>query len=66
MRKCANISPFMRRPLVIYSMTLQLLHSEFSYKRGKFDFLFYQCRQSGGRGEGVGTFQNPDGRARRR
>jgi hypothetical protein len=24
-------------------MTLQLLHSEFSYRRGKFDFLFYQC-----------------------
>jgi hypothetical protein len=24
-------------------MTLQLLHSEFPYKWGKFDFLFYQC-----------------------
>jgi hypothetical protein len=24
-------------------MTLQLLHSEFPFKRGKFDFLFYQC-----------------------
>jgi hypothetical protein len=24
-------------------MTLQLLHSEFTYIRGKFDFLFYQC-----------------------
>jgi hypothetical protein len=24
-------------------MTLQLLHSEFPYKLGKFDFLFYQC-----------------------
>jgi hypothetical protein len=24
-------------------MTLQLLHSEFPYIRGKFDFLFYQC-----------------------
>jgi hypothetical protein len=23
-------------------MTLQLLHSEFPYRRGKFDFLFYQ------------------------
>ena len=24
-------------------MTLQLLHSEFPYIRGKFDYLFYQC-----------------------
>jgi hypothetical protein len=24
-------------------MTLQLLHSEFPYILGKFDFLFYQC-----------------------
>ncbi len=24
-------------------MTLQLLHSEFPYISGKFDFLFYQC-----------------------
>jgi hypothetical protein len=24
-------------------MTLNLLHSEFPYIRGKFDFLFYQC-----------------------
>jgi hypothetical protein len=24
-------------------MTLQLLHSEFPYIRGKFDFLSYQC-----------------------
>ncbi len=24
-------------------MTLQLLHSEFPYVSGKFDFLFYQC-----------------------
>jgi hypothetical protein len=32
MRKCANIFPYMRRPLDIYSyMTLQLLHSEFPY-----------------------------------
>ncbi len=34
-------------------MILQLLHSEFSYIRGKFDFLFYQCtvqwNPSGGR-----------------
>jgi hypothetical protein len=26
-------------------MTLQLLHSEFPYLLGKFDFLFYQCRK---------------------
>jgi hypothetical protein len=24
-------------------MTLKLLHSEFPYIEGKFDFLFYQC-----------------------
>ncbi len=44
MRKCANISPYMRMPLVIYciDMTLQLVHSEFPYIWGKFDFLFYQ------------------------
>jgi hypothetical protein len=29
-------------------MTLQLIPSEFPYIRGKFDFLFYQCRRSGG------------------
>jgi hypothetical protein len=29
LRKCANISSYMRRPLVIYDMTLQLLHSSF-------------------------------------
>jgi hypothetical protein len=27
-------------------MTLQLLHSEFPYIEGKFDFLFYQCSSS--------------------
>jgi hypothetical protein len=27
-------------------MTLQLIHSEFSYIWGKFDFLFYQCKLS--------------------
>ncbi len=43
MRKDANISPYIRRPLVILQMTLQLLHSEFTYTWGKFDFLFYQC-----------------------
>ncbi len=28
-------------------MTLQLLHSDFPYKWGKFDFLFYQCTSQG-------------------
>ncbi len=41
-----NISAF---PHILESpssyMTLQLLHSEFSYKWGKFDLLFYQCRK---------------------
>ncbi len=32
----------MRRPLVIHDFAL--LHSEFPYIWGKFDFLFYQCR----------------------
>jgi hypothetical protein len=32
---------FMRRPLVINNMSLQLLHYEFPYI-GKFDF-FFQC-----------------------
>ncbi len=32
---------YFRRPLVILYITLQLLHSEFSYIGGKFDFLFY-------------------------
>jgi hypothetical protein len=27
-----------------HNMTLQLLHSEFPYIWGKFDFLFYQCK----------------------
>jgi hypothetical protein len=30
-------------------MTLQLLHSEFPYIWGKFDFLFYQCNSIGKR-----------------
>ncbi len=29
-------------------MTLQLLHSEFPYIWGKFDFLFYQCEHRNG------------------
>jgi hypothetical protein len=37
-RKCPNISPYMRRPLVIYDF--ELLHSEFSNALGRFDFLF--------------------------
>ncbi len=41
MRKCANISPYMRRPLVIYEFAPD--PSEFPYIRGKFSFLFYQC-----------------------
>ncbi len=40
--ECENISPYMRRPLVIYDFALQLLHLEFSHIWGKFDFLFYQ------------------------
>ncbi len=40
MRKCANISSYMRRPLVIYDFAL---HSEW-----KIWFLFYQCSQPGG------------------
>jgi hypothetical protein len=39
MRKCANISPYMRRPLYDFASA----PSEFPYIRGKFDFLFYQC-----------------------
>jgi hypothetical protein len=38
-------------------MTLQRLHSEFPYIRGKFEFLFYQCtvpgQRVGGGGGGV-------------
>jgi hypothetical protein len=30
MRKCANICPYMRRPLVIYDFAT-ILHSEFPY-----------------------------------
>ncbi len=43
-RKCANISPYMRRPFCQSFMTLQLLHSEFPYILGKFYFRFYQCK----------------------
>ncbi len=40
MRKYFPIQ-YMRRPFSY--ITLQLLHSEFPYTLGKFDFLFYQC-----------------------
>jgi hypothetical protein len=46
-RKCANFSPYMRRPLVIYDFTPD--PSEFPYIRGKFYFIFYQCRVGAGR-----------------
>jgi hypothetical protein len=42
MRKCANISPYMRRPLVIYDFATD--------PQGQFSYLFYQCtegRESG-------------------
>jgi hypothetical protein len=41
MRKCANISPDMRRPLVIYDFEIASFY--FPYIWRKFDFLFYQC-----------------------
>ncbi len=36
MRKCANISPYMRRPLVKYDFSIA------PFWRGKFHFLFHQ------------------------
>ncbi len=42
-RKCANIYPYEEAVGHTY-MTLQLLHSEFSYIWGKLDFLFYHCK----------------------
>ncbi len=41
MGKYLRISSYIRKPFLIY--TLQLLHSEFPYKWGKFDCLFFQC-----------------------
>ncbi len=41
MMKCANISPYMRRPLVIYDFTPN--PSEFPYLWRKILFSFYQC-----------------------
>jgi hypothetical protein len=38
MRKWGNISPYIRRPLVIYDFATA------PYIWGNFDFLFYQCR----------------------
>jgi hypothetical protein len=43
MGKYLRISSYIRSPSLC--MTLQLLHSKFSYIRGKFDFLFYQCSE---------------------
>ncbi len=50
MRKGFLLYEEMRKYFPIYEeavshMTLQLLHSEFPYIWGKFDFLFYQCGQ---------------------
>jgi hypothetical protein len=50
MRKCFLIYEEMRKYFPIYEeavsyIWLQLLHSEFPYIWGKFDFLFYQCRK---------------------
>jgi hypothetical protein len=51
MGKKWRMSSYIRRPFHIYSMTLQLLYSEFPYIGGKLDFLFlsvqlYACRHS--------------------
>ncbi len=43
MRKCENISPYMRRPLVIYDFATAPLWISLYSIWGKFDFLFYQC-----------------------
>ncbi len=40
MVKYLRISSYIRKPFIIYSMTLQLLHFEFPYIRGKFDFFY--------------------------
>ncbi len=41
MGKYLRISSYIRKPFA----TLQLLHSEFPYRWGKFYFLFYQCKR---------------------
>jgi hypothetical protein len=43
MGKYLRISSYIRKPFLILYMTLQLIHSEFPYIWGTFDFLFYQC-----------------------
>jgi hypothetical protein len=47
MRKCGNISQYMRRPSVIYDFAPD--PAEFPYIRGKFYLLFYQCNNLAGR-----------------
>jgi hypothetical protein len=42
MGKYLRISSYIRKPFA----TLQQLHSEFPYRLGKFDVLFYQCNIS--------------------
>ncbi len=39
MRKCANISPYMRRPLVIYDFAT--LHSDFPYTVYEENLIFF-------------------------
>jgi hypothetical protein len=51
MKKCKNISPYMRRPLDIYDYaTAPLWISEFPYIWGNFYFLFSQCKVAGSGG----------------
>jgi hypothetical protein len=52
MSKWGKISRYIRRPLVIYD------HSEFPYKWGNFDFLFYQCMNA--KKEGTPCSQSRD------
>ena len=44
MRKCANFSPYMRRPLVIYDFTPDPLN--FLIYEENFIFFYYQCGHS--------------------
>jgi hypothetical protein len=43
MGKYLSISSYILVSPSSYIMTLQLLHTEFPYIRGKYYFLFYQC-----------------------
>ncbi len=43
MGKCANISPYIRRPLVIYDLATAPFWISLYCTWGKFSFLFYQC-----------------------